>query len=101
MSLIFFPDGRNPFYGDFYTTALLSGCVDTHMDFNNQMQCKLMKYTIPISERLVIIFLFFSGEFLLNPYIWGFGGGGFFCCVFFFCQEPVSASSQPNLNLFQ
>lgn len=54
-----------------------------------------MKYTIPISERLVIIFLFFSGEFLLNPYICGFGGGGFFC------QEPVSASSQPNLNLFQ
>ncbi|XP_035755068.1 uncharacterized protein LOC118452794 isoform X5 [Egretta garzetta] len=22
--------GRSPFYGDFYTTALLSGCVDTH-----------------------------------------------------------------------
>lgn len=93
----FFPSDRGPSCVDSYTTALLSGCVNTYMVFNNQVQCKLMMHTKSLRERLVAIFCFpSSGELLLKLCIWGLDGGDFGCSWFFvgfIHQEPASASS--------
>lgn len=94
----FSPRDTSPSCDNSYTIALLSGCVNTYMIFNNQIQCKLMMPTIALREKFVIIFCFSSsGELLLKLCIWGkVNGGGFGCCwlfLGFIHQEPAYASS--------